>query len=315
VILVQIDAEKGDGVNLKEKYNIKGYPTFILANKEGKAIARWWGYAKEMFVEQLDIGFSDLSTISEKEARYQKEPEAKTARVLASYYNTLGEMKKAASFYEDAAKYDPDNDYAVELFQIYNSGYRRNVYSLEELQTSAVKAVTSKNVGADTKTQIYAQMSSLIKEETKNEEMIAFLEKGHEHLENNQTGAPKWAKDALDISYALFIENDNKKAVKLKKASLPEGWKDNPSDLNAFAWWCFENKINLREADQLGRRAVKLAKPGREKAMILDTVAEIINLVGYPEESVDLMKQALKEDPDNEYYKNQLERFRKLTKT
>jgi hypothetical protein len=37
-------------------------------------------------------------------------------------------------------------------------------------------------------------------------------------------------------------------------------------------------------------------------------------LGGYPEESFSLMKQALKEDPDNEYYKKQIERFRKWDK-
>lgn len=70
----------------------------------------------------------------------------------------------------------------------------------------------------------------------------------------------------------------------------------------------------MREADQLGRKGVKLAKPGREKAMILDTVAEIINLIGFPEDSYSLIGQAVKEDPDNEYYQKQLARFRKLDK-
>jgi hypothetical protein len=48
--------------------------------------------------------------------------------------------------------------------------------------------------------------------------------------------------------------------------------------------------------------------------MILDTVAEIVNLIGFPEDSVGLMELAIKEDPDNEFYKKQLEKFRKLEK-
>jgi hypothetical protein len=48
--------------------------------------------------------------------------------------------------------------------------------------------------------------------------------------------------------------------------------------------------------------------------MILDTVAEIINLIGFPEDSVELMKMAVKEDPENDFYKKQLERFRKIDK-
>ena len=157
-------------------------------------------------------------------------------------------------------------------------------------------------------------MSFMINTETNNAGMIAFLEQGYIHLQANNENAPKWARDALNISYALMVENDKKKAIDLKKASFSEGWEDNPSDLNAFAWWCFENKINLKEADELARKGVKLAKPGREKAMILDTVAEIINLIGFPEESVDLVEQAIKEDPENDFYKKQLDRFTKMTK-
>jgi len=81
--------------------------------------------------------------------------------------------------------------------------------------------------------------------------------------------------------------------------------------LNSFAWWCFENKINLQEAAELGRRGVKLAEPGRGKAMIIDTVAEIENLRGNPREAVKLMEQAVKEDPASDQWKKQLERFKK----
>jgi len=277
-------------------------------------MSRWWGYSKELLFKELDLGFSDLTTISDKETRYKKKPDAKTARILASYYNTQGELKKAVSFYEEAAKYDPENDYAVELFQLYFTGYRKKIYTVEEIQAVAEKAVTSEQVEDKAKIQVYAQMTYVIKEDPKDEKMLAFLKQGHERLVSDNENVQKWAKDAINISYALYVEEDAKKAVTLKKASLHEGWQDNPGDLNNFAWWCFENKINLVEADRLGRKGVKLAKPGREKGMILDTVAEIVNLAGYPEDSYNLMQQAVKEDPENEYYKKQLERFRKLDK-
>ncbi len=144
-----------------------------MANERGEAISRWWGYSKEMFFEELDLGFSDLTTIPEKETRYKIKPDAKTARILASYYNTRGEMKKAASLYEDAAKYDPNNDYAVELFQIYYSGLRGEVYTLEEVRLMANKAVNSESVDADTKTQIYAQMTNRMKAGDTDEKMLA----------------------------------------------------------------------------------------------------------------------------------------------
>ena len=283
-----------------------------MANKNGESLHRWWGYSKEMLFEELDLGFSDLTTTAEKEARYKNNPDAKTARLLASFYNTQGEIKKAATFFEDAAKYDPDNDYAMELFQIYSMGYRKNIYNLQEMQSVADRAVRSTEIDEDAKTGIYAQMTSIIKENPQDEKMLTFLSQGYEYLNKHENSAPKWAKDAINISYALYIEKNIEEAVKLKKLSYEDGWEDNPGDLNSFAWWCFENKINLDEARKFGQKGIKLAQPGREKAMILDTVAEIVNLDGSPKEAIVLMEQALTEDPENEYYQKQLERFRKL---
>ena len=285
-----------------------------MANKDGESLSRWWGYSKEMLFDELDMGFSDLTTISEKETRYKNKPDAKTARLLASFYNTQGEVKKATTFFKEAAKYDPENDYALELFQIYATGYRKKVYTLKEMQTAAENAVNSTQVDDNAKTGIYAQMTNVIKEDPKDEKMLAFLIQGYNHLDSHQEGSPKFAIDAINISYALYIDKDENEAVKLKKGSYRDGWQDNPSDLNGFAWWCFENKINLKDARQLGERGIKLAQPGREKAMILDTVAEIANLEGSPEEAIVFTEQALIEDPDNEFYQKQLERFRKLYK-
>jgi S-methylmethionine-dependent homocysteine/selenocysteine methylase len=87
---------------------------------------------------------------------------------------------------------------------------------------------------------------------------------------------------------------------------------ENAGNLNGFAWWCFENNVNLQEAETLSRKSVKLAEAGREKAMYLDTLAEICNSLGKHREAADLMKSAVAEKPDDDYYQKQLEKFEKL---
>jgi hypothetical protein len=95
---------------------------------------------------------------------------------------------------------------------------------------------------------------------------------------------------------------------------MPEGWLKNAGQLNEFAWWCFENKANLNEAERLARKSVELAKPGREKANSLDTQAEIVNAKGNTLEAVELSKKAAKESPDSKYFPQQVVRFEKLLK-
>jgi len=122
----------------------------------------------------------------------------------------------------------------------------------------------------------------------------------------------KDARKSLLVANALYVEKDKEKALALKRQNQPEGWMEDADRLNAFAWWCFENKVNLEEAETLARRGVELAKSGSQKAMVLDTAAEICNLRGSCKDAAELMELAVREDPKNEYYTKQLDRFRKL---
>ena len=112
--------------------------------------------------------------------------------------------------------------------------------------------------------------------------------------------------------YSLHIEKNEEKAIKLKKSSMPDDWLEVSNELNNFAWWCFENKTNLVEAEKMARKGVDLATPGKGKANVLDTLAEICNLSGECGEAVDDIRLAVAEDPENEYFQDQLVRFEKL---
>lgn len=43
-INVAVDGEKGEGIGLARKYGIRGYPTLLFINPEGKVVARTTGY-------------------------------------------------------------------------------------------------------------------------------------------------------------------------------------------------------------------------------------------------------------------------------
>lgn len=118
---------------------------------------------------------------------------------------------------------------------------------------------------------------------------------------------PSIIRNALsDICLAL---GDTIEASVHRKAGQPEGWTEDPARLNSVAWWCFEHNVNLAEAETFAKRGVDLAQPGSEKAMILDTLAEICHARGRTAEAVVLMQEAIREDPDDSYYQEQLDRF------
>jgi hypothetical protein len=55
-----------------------------------------------------------------------------------------------------------------------------------------------------------------------------------------------------------------------------------------------------------------LARPGKEKAIYFDTVADIFHVQGKPDAAVDYTKKAIAEDPDNEDYQIQLAYYGEL---
>jgi len=141
---------------------------------------------------------------------------------------------------------------------------------------------------------------------------LPYLKAGVEETANSTDEGVLEKRAKLMPEYTLYIKKDTDKAIALRKESMPEGWLENAKQLNTFAWWCFQNKVNLPEAQIMAQRGIELAGPGREKANILDTLAEICNLSGDCGEAVDYIRLAVTEDPENEYFQEQLVRFEKL---
>jgi len=310
VVLVQIDSEKGEGVDLAKKYGIKGYPTFILANAEAETYYRWMGYTKELLLEKMKTGFSDLTTISAKQQRFKEKPDAKTAAVLAEYNGSKAEYKEAISYYNKAVELDGEKDYAYEIYANHSRGMRGKLFTMDELINAADAALASKMVSEEEKYRVLSGMSGYVKDTSDDKKMLAYLEQAKDIAATKLEDGPDRGATNIMINYALIVDKDNDKAVELKLASMPEGWKDEAGRLNEFSWWCFENQVNLEQAEKLAHKGVKLAATGREKAMILDTCAEILFVNGKKDEAIAMMEKAIAEDPKSEHYPKQLKKFK-----
>ena len=52
---IKIDMEKGEGINLARQFRIKGYPTFIILNSNGKELGRIVGGAEiKQFIQKVE---------------------------------------------------------------------------------------------------------------------------------------------------------------------------------------------------------------------------------------------------------------------
>jgi tetratricopeptide (TPR) repeat protein len=116
------------------------------------------------------------------------------------------------------------------------------------------------------------------------------------------------SEDALRRLAATEYKLQNADAAVATYHKLVDRHPEDPSTLNGFAWFCAQRAIGLDDALAVALKAADFS--GRDPG-ILDTLAEVYYARGEYEQAIAVGKEALDKEPDDDYFKNQLEKFRK----
>ena len=308
MILLKNDCEKGAGVDLADKYEVKVYPTFAMVNGEGEVTDRWAGYAGvEGFITQVDRARADMSTIEEKKVRFNAEPSYDLAMALGQYSEALFASGSAVDYYRKAMALDPSqaSDLRGKIFMSMFYGMRTGEFVGHQLLAEGDAILNDPDADMET----VLMVASVARSVAPREDYVPILKQVlAATAEMDDPGAKAFRQELL-VDEALFIENDKPKAVALKRGTLPEGWQTDAVMLNSYAWWCFENDVDLDEAYGLAVKAASLSTEDKEKANILDTAAEIAFKLGKVDEAVEHESEAVRLNPENEAFKETLARF------
>jgi len=310
VVFLQVDAEKGEGVELSEEFLIKGYPTYVLINAEGATIKRWADYPDAAtFIETLSDAVADPTTVEEKRARYEARPNLEDAITLAEYHESRGDFREAVAYYESARELKgPEGGLEYELFITYRWGYEEEAFGIDEVRAAADRAMDAGHLSAKQYLRL-ARLMSMAADDDADWSVAPYIEGALAATESMDDPDLENERRHVLIEQALKVTHDEARALELALETRSEGWEEDPGELNSFAWWCFKNRINLEQAEELARKGVELASEGSEKAMVLDTLAELVFLRGDKDEAVALIRQAIEQAPDSEFYKEQLVKF------
>lgn len=309
VVLLKNDCEKGDGIALAKKYEVKMYPTFALVDAKGEVTDRWAGYeGVPSFTAMVDAGLADRRTIAQKKEAFATKPTLPLALSLASHSETLGANGDAVTYYREAMKQDPQRvgELRPRAFMAMAYGLRSRQFTPEDVVSSGQEIVADPAATPDAHLMVAGVLKGLAPPET----YVPILQGALKATANATDPDVVEGRRELEIDAALMIDKDADKALKLKRASMPEGWQDDPSRLNSFAWWCCENGVNLAEAFDLAMRGANLATADGDKANILDTAAEIAFKRGDTKKAIELEEQAIKLLPDRKAFKQTLEKFK-----
>ena len=313
VVLFRVDAEKGEGIELAKAHAVRAYPTFELTGKDAATIDRWVGYAKPMFLATLAEAVKDPTPLEAKRARFDRAPTAADASALGRYHSSRYELTEAVRYYREAQRLNPDpaRNFTEEIFGNVARGVPDTTFTMLDLKEAADAVLVS--AGQNAERLLLLGMTTLRLGMLQGDPEFAapYVQAALDATAGATDSATVGSRKELLADQALHIAHAPERAVALKREAMPAGWTGRASDLNSFAWWCFEGRVNLPEAEELARNGAQLAAAGKERAMILDTLAEIVNARGNPQEAVTLTQQAMQEAPDDKYYPQQLARFQK----
>lgn len=109
IVMYSMDAEKGEGIALADKYNVNGYPTLLVLNSDGVEIEKLKLINFEIsdFLKALDQVLSGKSEIREFIAAYNSQPTFTTLYKIIDHYVATNELTKAEPFIQQLRRYSP----------------------------------------------------------------------------------------------------------------------------------------------------------------------------------------------------------------
>lgn len=309
MILLKNDCEKGAGVDLAKTYEVQVYPTFAMVNADGAVTDRWAGYpGVDEFIGLVDQARADMTTIDEKKVRFRAEPSYDLAMRLGQYSEAVFASADAVDYYRKALALNPG-----ESAELHTKIFMSMYYGLRtgdtdpQLMLGEGEAILNNPASSD---DAVLTVVSVIRRVADTEDYVPVLKKGLAATADSDEESVQEFRKELKVDEALYIDNDPKKALALKRETLPAGWQQDPGALNSFAWWCFENDLNLPEAYELAVQGVTLASEDTEKANILDTAAEIAFKLGKVDKAIEHETEAVRLAPKNGSFQKTLARFK-----
>ena len=306
--------EEGEGSELAQAYGVKAFPTFIVVDSEGEVIRSWIGFAQaQSFLDDLALAVADPISIKGRQARYTASPNEKDAVALAEYHSSRMESLETLKLYQRARELSetPERGYELEIFTASVYALRSDQLSLDEVRGYADAVLAAPEVKPESAVMVAYYMDKVASSVGDAELAKPYIEAGVQAADRASSLSEEAAYVLLDvrIAYALRIDGDQERAVALKKQSLAKDWENDPSELNNYTWWCFENRCDLEQAELWAGKGVELAESDDERASILDTLAEIRFARGNRKGAMEAIGKAIELDPNSEYLKQQVVKF------
>lgn len=302
----KIDMEKGEGIDLAKKYNVKVFPTYLFINGDGEEVHRTIGYVEEKDFIQFAMDAGDpnkrLTALKQKFEKGEKDSEFLLNLAELTVYNDTEFSNRVLERYF-AAKPEINQNNLQLLFQAMKSTEGAPYKIFTERKADIMKIIPEKNLeNIEKNVKVNTVMSKAYNTTTKKLDEAYFLAETEKFM--TKEDAEKLLK-RVKSSRAL----KDKDFATYEKINL-ELYKDytaaSSDELNSIAWNFFENvttKSSLETAVKWAQESVNK----NENYANTDTLANLYNKIGdkknakiWAEKSLQLGKAAGEDTGDTE---------------
>ncbi|MDH4351289.1 MAG: thioredoxin domain-containing protein [Gemmatimonadota bacterium] len=308
LVFVSVNIEDSLSAAFNQRHPVSSIPQFILIDGNDVECGRIVGYVgPEKFLEELKQLLADPRPVEEKLANARADESWEGPAALANHYVERKEYREAAPYYSDALERGAPGELRLELLFVYLTGMFEGWATVEQARRVGEEALANP---ADVDRYWYRLYSLMwqVAVRAKNDSLRQpYLERAVEEAR----ASGNLERDAgLRFDYANYVLKDYEAAARARHEQLE--LQPNPGFLNLYAWYCFEHRVCLDEAEAVAREGAAMDGPPAHLAMITNTLAELVNLRGETAEALALIERCIELDPANDYYRRQEKRFREI---
>lgn len=302
----KIDMEKGEGIDLAKKYNVKAFPTYLFVDGNGEVVHRTLGYVEEndfiQFAKDAGDPSKRIGTLKQRFENGEKDPEFLKNLAELTMYNDSEFAGRVMERYLSGKTELDRGDVQMLLTGAQNTD--SPLYKMFQARKAEITKIlpAEKYDAIDKNIKINSIFKKSYNADTKTWNDSYFMTEAQKFLTKDE------AEKILKRAKAGRALKD-KDIPTYEKLSL-ELYKDtsaaNSEELNSIAWNFFENvntKSSLEKAVTWAKESVKK----NENYANTDTLANLYNKIGdkknaklWAEKSIELAKKEGQDSADTE---------------
>ncbi|GAA4162820.1 hypothetical protein GCM10022217_30950 [Chryseobacterium ginsenosidimutans] len=302
----KIDMEKGEGVDLAKKYNVKAFPTYLFVDGNGEVVHRTLGYVEEndfiQFAKDAGDPSKRIGTLKQKFEDGEKDPEfLKNLAELTMYSDAAFSTRVIERYFQVKTDFDRDD---IQMLLSGAQNMDSPLYKIFQTKKAEIaKVITSeKYEELDKNIKISNIFKKSYNTETKKWNDDYFLTEAQKFLSKGEAEKILKKAQASRALRAKDIATYEKLSLELNKDTSAAS----SEELNSLAWNFFENVTNKASLEKAVVWAQESVKKDENYANT-DTLANLYNKVGdkknaklWAEKSIELAKKTGQDSGDTE---------------